>query len=123
MIARIREYHAITIIAILQTFLIVVGWLVTCIHLKFRGYPDFADFDPLVRWSSLSLFVRNWVLVFFVVPGLWVFHALWLEERSEVSDPKAVNFASGLLVISILFWILWIAATDVSYRTFFIRTS
>ncbi len=122
MLNRIREYHAVTTIAILQVFLIVVGWLATSIHLKFKGYPGSAEFDPLIRWNSLSVFVREWVLVLFVVPVVWVVQALWLEEWSEISDPRVVNFVSGLLVILVLFCVLGMAAVDVSYRALFIRS-
>lgn len=116
MIGKIKEHHSITVIGIFQIFLIVIGWLATCIHLKYKGYPDFADLDPLFQWSSLSLFIRSWVLILFLVPVGWMLQALWFEERSDFAEPKILNVGTGLVVILILFWILWISATEVGYR-------
>ena len=116
MIGKIREHHSITVIGIFQIFLIVIGWLATCIHLKYMGYPDFADMDPLFQWSSLSLFVRSWVLILFLIPVGWMLQALWFEERSDYADSKILNVSTGLVVILTLFLILWISATQVGYR-------
>ena len=104
MIGKIRDHHGISVIGIFQVFLIAIGWAATCIHLKFKGYPDIAHLDPLVRWNSLSLFVAHWGWLFFVVPVGWAIQALWLEERSgffriEASEPGHGNwrhFASVL---------------------------
>ena len=57
-----------TILALLQTFLVVTGFFVVGVVLKWSGYPD----SPVVRWNPLAVFLREHGLWLLFLPVLWV---------------------------------------------------
>jgi hypothetical protein len=60
-----------TILALLQTLLVIVGFFALGVVLKMSGYPD----AIAVRWNPLALFLREHGAWLLLLPVLWVFFA------------------------------------------------
>jgi hypothetical protein len=60
-----------TILALLQTLLVIVGFFALGAVLKMSGYPD----ALAVRWNPLAVFLREHGVWLLFLPVLWVFFA------------------------------------------------
>ena len=88
-----------TILGLLQTILLVGGFLALGMVLKVSGYPDSTE----VRWNPLAVFLREhggWLLL---LPVLWVLYATTAQTRDHgfFSYRLACAIGLGLAVCTI----------------------
>lgn len=93
----LQDYTIQTVLATMQSTVIVSGIMATGAMLKARGYPDF-DF-PI---SPQVWFVRHWGLSLLIIPSAWVFVTVWLEARREGEFTKRWSIITGVVVLGIL---------------------
>ncbi len=86
--------RATTILALLQTLVIVVGFLALGAVLKMAGYPA----TIAVRWNPLAVFLREHGMAFLLLPVLWVFFATAAERVDRGFLSYRVAFIVGLCV-------------------------
>ena len=96
-----QEYGAQTVLASIQTVIVIGGTLTTAALLKAAGYPDAR---PL--WSTLPVFIRDWGFVLLLVPAIWVICTVALERSLVDSSTKRTTIASGVVVILALLYVL-----------------
>lgn len=95
-----------TYIAILQSAVIVLGFLALGSVLKFCGYPDSTG----IRWNPLAVFLREHGIWLLAIPLFWVAFALKAQQvdRGILSEHRALILGVGLAgVITVVF--LWAA--------------
>jgi hypothetical protein len=63
----------ITIIALVQTLVTLICFLILLATFKVHGYPD----TVAVRWNPVPLFLREHGTWFFLVPVFWVSYACY----------------------------------------------
>ncbi len=90
-----------TILALLQTLLIIIGFFALGAVLKLNGYPD----ASIVRWNPLAVFLREhgiWLIFF---PVLWVFYATVAQRRDRgffvCRDAHIVGVCATFLIITL----------------------
>jgi hypothetical protein len=96
-----------TILVLLQTLLVVIGFLALGVVLKIAGYPE----DFTVRWGSLAVFLRErgaWLLL---VPVVWVCFATGAQrlDRGMFSYRAAVIggvCVAGVLIVLFLYAVI-----------------
>ena len=76
---RRRMVRIVTILAILQTLLVVLGFLALGAVLKVEGYPETLG----VRWNPLAVWLREYGAWFLLVPILWVSLATAAQRRDR----------------------------------------
>ena len=96
-----QEYGAQTVLASIQTVIVIGGTLTTAALLKAAGYPDAR---PL--WPTLPVFIRDWGFVLLLVPAIWVICTVALERSLVDSSTKRTTIASGVAVILALLYVL-----------------
>ena len=72
-------FRIITILALLQTLLVIVGFFALGAVLKLAGYPE----ALAVRWNPLAVWLREHGTWLLLVPILWVFVATSAQRRDE----------------------------------------
>jgi len=105
---RIGEYKTQSVLAAMQALVIVYGILSTAAILKASGYPDGVN-----EWRPFSVFVRQYGLVFMIVPALWVWTTIQLEIRAA-NFSRAGSLVSGVLVLIILLYVFLGSASQVT---------
>lgn len=105
---RLREYATQTTLAAIQSLIILYAILSTLALMKALGYPDS---EGVVWFRPLAVFIRHYGLVLLILPGVWVWLTIELENGST-RFTKRWSFVSGTLMIGILLWILWPVATQ-----------
>lgn len=100
--------RGVTIIGGLQIVLTVTGWCMLGAVLKFHGYPDN---NPFVRWSGLTILLREYGAWLLLVSPLWSGIAVTVL-RSGMDRP-AVNMMVYSLgaAVAILIFTAFIFAT------------
>jgi uncharacterized membrane protein len=89
-----------TILALLQTLLVIVGFFALGVVLKMSGYPDTM---LAVRWNPLAVFLREHGAWLLLVPVLWVFLATSAQrvDRGILSYRSACIIGLGLAGVTI----------------------
>jgi len=91
------EYRTQTILAILQSLLILAGSLIGPAMSGASGVSD--DVLPL----SIVL-VKNWGFLFVVIPLIWALGTIRLEARSDHWFTRRWTIVSGVLLLVGLFY-------------------
>ena len=109
--------RTITILALLQTLLVIVGFFALGAVLKMSGYPD----ALAVRWNPLALFLREHGAWLLVLPALWVFYATSAQriDRGFLSHHFACIV--GLCIAGITILLFLYAAVFPYTRPLFIQ--
>lgn len=94
----LREHSTHTTIAAVQTVVVLYGFLTTATVMKAGGYPDAG------LWSGLPLFVRHAGVGFLLIPAIWVWATLQLEQGPGRFS-RRWKVVSGLMVIGALWWL------------------
>lgn len=94
----IREHSLQSIFAVFQCGIVIIGTACTAGMLKLSGYPDDA-----IEWPSTAVFIRNWGLLWLVVPLGWVVGTVYLERNREINFSGKAVVISGFIILSILF--------------------
>ena len=90
-----------TIIALVQTLVVVLGFVAVGLVLKASGYPDNVMW---VRWNPVALFLRHYGMWFLLVPILWTYGAgvALNDDRCRVSYSTMVMIGIALAVVGII---------------------
>jgi len=91
---RLSEYSSQTVIAAMQTVVVVGGTLATATMLKIAGYPESEK-----MWPQASVFARDSGFLFLLVPVLWVLASVTFERRYPDWFSKRWTVASGFIVL------------------------
>jgi len=84
-----------SVLAVLQSALIVGGSLTTATLMKARGYPDSSQY-----WHPWALFVRNWGFLLILIPAIWVVGTIWLERNRSLDFSTRGTVVTGMLVFA-----------------------
>jgi hypothetical protein len=97
----------LTFLAILQAFLVVVGFLALGIVLKLCGYPDaFA-----MRWNPLAVFLREYGPWLLLLPVLWTLFATAAERKDRgILSVKVAHLIGMLFAVVIIALYLYACA-------------
>lgn len=98
----IREYTPQSVLASLQSVVVIAGSMFTGAALKLMGYPE-----ARVHWPTASVFVRNWGLLLVLIPAAWVVGSIWLERNRADWFSKRWTIVSGVLVLFCLTYFLY----------------
>lgn len=96
-------YRIQGVLTLLQTMLILGGSLLTRMWLKAFGYPGFVS----PNWG-FSIFVRNWALLFVLVPVVWCYFSIKLEGNSSWWTQR-MTLITGLLLLVLLAWAMLVS--------------
>ena len=88
--------RTITLIAIVQVLMVILGFATLGIVLKSRGYPDL---DPLMVWTPLAVFLRERGFALLIVPAIWTL--LFTVVQHQVVARRAMIFFGVLLAIGL----------------------
>ncbi|MES2597934.1 MAG: hypothetical protein V4662_21555 [Verrucomicrobiota bacterium] len=88
-----------TIIALVQTLVVVLGFVAVGLVLKASGYPDNPGW---VRWNQVAVFLRHhggWLML---VPILWTYAATVAlnDDRSRVSYSMMVVVGIAFAIVA-----------------------
>jgi len=86
----------ITLLALIQLLLVILGFFALGIVLKIEGYPHDPPFPAgigRVVWSPVALLLRNHGLVLLVVPAIWTMIASLAQSRRII-----FSFAVWLII-------------------------
>lgn len=95
-------------LALLQMMAVVLGVMLTKTAFTVYNYPN-----PDIRWNAFSLLVRNHGYLLVVIPLVWTGMVLWQENRKTLRWNRVWTMASGLVLLGLLAWIFWYAASHV----------
>lgn len=88
--------RATTLIALVQTLLIILGFATLGIVLKLRGYPD--D-DPLMHWKPFVVFLREHGYWLLIMPTIWTLLATVVQRN--IPARQITNFFGILLAVGV----------------------
>ncbi len=106
----------VTILALIQLLLVILGFFALGIVLKISGFPNDPPFPGglgVVVWSPVALLLRRYGLVLLFVPAIWTTFASLSQSRRIVFS-FAVWLAIGI-VLSIVIISLFIYACTHRY--------
>ena len=96
-----NAYRPQSILVLLQTLVILSGALGTRVILKAFGYPS-----VVYHGWSFPVFVRDWALIFMIIPAGWCYLSVKMEERQELSQRASI--LTGVIMLALLGWVmLW----------------
>ena len=102
----LQEHKFQSVIAAFQCAVVILGIISATLMLKAAGFPESRQ-----SWPGLPVFVRNWGLVYLLVPIVWVFVTVYLERKDDIEFGKRGVVISGLLVLLALFiFFFWVSA-------------
>ena len=107
-----RTHNSISIIILVQFFVIIAGTLLTTGILKLHGYPDADDFI----WNPVSVFIRNWGWLALFMPIAWLFLAYRTGFSGESRDLSLGSIA--ILIFATLALLLFYVWTSLTAATF-----
>jgi hypothetical protein len=85
-----------TILALVQTLVVVVGFIGLGVVLKVCGYPNGELMG--VRWTPLALFLREHLGFLLLIPVMWVFYASTAERKDCGWLSYRIAFIIGLAI-------------------------
>jgi hypothetical protein len=97
----------ITVIAILQLLLLVAGWCMLAIVLKFHGYPNNNLF---LRWMPLAIWLRENGLWLLLITPAWTVASATTELKENRNILSAILTSLGLLAAVGVFILFVVAA-------------
>ena len=109
-------FRYITIVALLQLMMVMMGFLALVIVLKAGGYPQDPPFMASlsrVVWSPLALFLRRHGLVLLFVPIVWTILTS-LSQNRRIFFSQDIWLIIGLL-ITVAIIVLFIYACAKKY--------
>ena len=106
-----------TILALLQTVLVVVGFIALGAVLKMSGYPD----TPAVRWNPLAVFLREHGVWLLLLPVLWVAFATSAQRRDRGFLSYRIACVIGLCIAAITIMVFLYAAVFPYTRPLFLH--
>jgi hypothetical protein len=86
--------------ALLQTALVVCGFVGLGAVLKLNAYPE--DFGGMVRWNRLAVFLRHHGLWLMLAPTFWVLLATYVQQLERGWRTSRVAFGLGLLLAALI---------------------
>ena len=86
-----------TILALLQTLIVIVGFFALGVVLKMCSYPD----NPVVRWNPLAVFLREHGVWLLFLPVLWVCFSAQAERINRGILSSRIAFIVGLCVAAV----------------------
>ncbi len=95
-----------TILALLQTFLVIVGFFALGAVLKMTGYPE----SGFVRWNPLAVFLREHGLWLLLLPVIWVVLATSAQRLNLRYLSDRVALVMGLAITGITIALFFYAA-------------
>ena len=107
-----RSHNSISIILLVQFFVIIAGTLLTTGMLKLHGYPDADDFI----WNPVSEFIRNWGWLALFLPIACLFLVCRSGFLGESRDLSPGSIA--ILIFTTLALLLFYAWTSLTAATF-----
>ena len=90
-----------TIIALVQTLVVIVGFVAVGVVLKASGYPD----DPMwVRWNPAAVFLRHYGGWLLLVPIIWTYcaGATLQDDHNRVSYSTMVFLGVAFAVVTMI---------------------
>ncbi|MEM7010722.1 MAG: hypothetical protein AAF585_04480 [Verrucomicrobiota bacterium] len=88
----------ITIIALLQSAFVIVGWVFIAAFIKLHGYPD-----PNLDWTGL-VFIRRFMISLIIVPIAWTgFAAYDLYASEECRFGLRLHVSIGIVLACVIF--------------------
>lgn len=97
----------VSILGLLQVVCVVLGFFALGLILKLQGYNDQ---NPLVRWSRLAVFLREYGAVLLLLPLLWVISATMGERAGRLSGRAIIVSGiaiSGAVLLAYLYAMLF----------------
>ncbi len=99
-------HRTTSIIALLQSFLIIAGYLAVGIVLKFAGYPD----APLLHWNPLAVFLKQHGLALLTIPTVWTAWSLYTVRKDHgIFSCRLARILGLILIAGILLGFLFAA--------------
>ncbi|MAS93410.1 MAG: hypothetical protein CMO55_09485 [Verrucomicrobiales bacterium] len=87
-------------VAAVQMLVIYLGFQLVALLMKHSGYPDLL---PIEAFSKQAQFVRQWALLFLLIPVIWTIWASWdCEENPKSNWEENDHVAFGILLILLL---------------------
>lgn len=106
-----------TLLALLQTLLIVIGFFALGIVLKAAGYPH----DFTVRWNRVAVFLREYGAWLLLLPVLWVSFATQAERLNRGIFSERIAYLSGLCLSALIIALFLYGAVFPYTRPFFFQ--
>lgn len=97
------------ILALVQTCVVVLGFVTLGVVLKILGYPD----EPAVTWNWFAVLLREHGLWLLIVPPVWVLVATRVRQSESRFVSDKTVYVGGILltgVIVVLFFYASISA-------------
>ncbi|MBP6785751.1 MAG: hypothetical protein KA152_18295 [Verrucomicrobiales bacterium] len=104
----IREYTTQTVLCTLQSTVVVAGWMCFATKLKILGYPDAPEL-----WDWWVRLLRNWGMLWLLIPGAWVVFSVWMEQKSDNDFSQRWTVVTGVGVLVILAFYFFIVTITV----------
>lgn len=95
-----------TILALLQTLLIIIGYFALGAVLKLNGYPD----TSIVRWNPLAVFLREHGVWLMFLPVLWVLYATVAQHLDRGFFVCRDAYIAGLCIACLIITLFLSAA-------------
>ena len=91
--------RTITLLALFQVLLVIIGFLALGIVLKLSGYPDALR----LHWNPLAVFLREHGFLLLLLPLLWTIYAVAAErvQQGWLLPRLAFSFGVGLALLLI----------------------
>ena len=86
-----------TILALLQTLIVIVGFFALGVVLKMGSYPD----NPVVRWNPLAVFLREHGTWLLLLPILWVCFSAQAERVDRGILSSRISFIIGVCIAAV----------------------
>ena len=106
-----------TFLALLQTVLVILGFIVLGAVLKISGYPD----TLAVRWNPLTVFLREHGVWLLLLPVLWVAFATAAQRLDRGFMSYRIACVVGLCIAAITIVLFLYAAVFPYTRPFFLH--
>ena len=85
-----------TILALVQTLVVVVGFIGLGVVLRGCGYPNGELMG--VRWNPLAIFLREHLGFLLLIPVTWVFYASTAQHKDSGRLSYRIAFIIGLAI-------------------------
>lgn len=106
-----------TILALLQTVVVIVGFISLGAVLKISGYPD----TLAVRWNPLAVFLREHEVWLLLLPVLWVAYATSAQRLDRAILSYRIACVVGLCIAAVTIVLFLYAAVFPYTRPFFLH--
>jgi hypothetical protein len=108
--------RAVIYIALLQTLLVVSGFMALGTVLKIAGYPD----STVLDWRPLAVLLREHGAWLLLMPILWVFFAFAAGRLDHPFFSRRLVFFSGVGIAGIIAALFFYATVFPYTRPFFL---